>query len=208
MPRLDREYFGEYRRYVRGAGQYYTLWRARAEDVDIGDPAAFEQLKAQWEQEMTDFSKLFFATRERLRSRDLQAWVDLHTIYPRALAVFKRLLESSESLYIVTFKDRRSVQLILESHGTTMAPEKILDQADMENKLDGLRQVASAVGCSLEDIAFIDDNVGHLVDPAAHGVQCYLADWKYESEDARRQARSHEIPVLGLDALEDLFVRT
>jgi phosphoglycolate phosphatase-like HAD superfamily hydrolase len=200
VPKGPAGHFRRLRLYVRGAGEYLAVYRCLEEGRRVRRQADFEAAVRRCRRDLKPFARVFFAMRRRLRRRDLPRWTALHPVHGRVLSVLRRLARERR-LYIVTLKDRRSVELILASHGLSLPPSRILDQSVIASKWDGLRRVLAATGAAARDVLFVDDNVTHLAEPRRRGIACRLAVWGYTTPEHRRAARRMGIPLLRLDKL-------
>src|SRR3989304_9302899 len=124
----EKSSFRRLRPYVRGAGEYYILRRSIEEGIDITCQKAFEQLRDRWVEYLEPFKAVFYKSREQLRRKDLESWINLHPVFNDVLVIMKRL-NKEKRLYVATLKDGESVRLILEYHGLYLSPDRLLDQS-------------------------------------------------------------------------------
>jgi phosphoglycolate phosphatase-like HAD superfamily hydrolase len=205
-PAAFARFFRPRRVFVRGAGEYYVVCRAFEEGRPFKRQADFERLCKAWAAFQPAFAEKFFAARRRLRRVDLDAWIGLHGVHARVLKAMARLNREGR-LCVVTLKDARSVELILGRRGLKLPRRRILDQARIKSKMDGLRRAARDAGTTPQETMFLDDNVTHLLEPRREGVPCFLASWGYVTPEHRAAARRAGIPSATPAGLEKLTSR-
>ena len=172
----DKLSFRKVRPRVRGAGEYYILRRAFSEGIEITNQKIYDKLEGQWKENIEPFKVVFFEARERLRRDDVDSWIDLHPVFDGVIDVMKTL-NNQNRLYIATLKDAKSVRLILENQGLEVKKERLYDQSQIKSKLQALDRFRKKIGCSKDEMIFIDDNVTHLIGPKDAGYSVYLTIW-------------------------------
>lgn len=191
----ERARFRTVRPRVRGAGEYYILRRAEAEQIPIDDQRLYDALLARWEEHIPPFKRRFFAMRDRLRGEAPDRWVDLHPVYPGVIEVMKTLHRENR-LYMATLKDGESVRLILGRYGLVLPRERLLDESQVASKVEALNRFRDQLGCGERDLVFIDDNVTHLIDPQEAGYPVYLTTWGNQMKEFIDIAGDRQIPLL------------
>ena len=150
----------------------------------------------EWKDNIDPFKKVFFEQREKLRKIDLNSWIDLHPVFDDVIQVMK-ILDNENRLYIATLKDSTSVRLILNKQGLKITNNKLLDQSQIETKLQALDIFRNKVGCDKSDMIFVDDNVTHLSRPKSAGYPVYLAVWGNTIDEYLKIAQTSAIDTLG-----------
>ena len=180
---------------VRGAGEYYIMYRALSEGINIESQEVYEKLEEQWKENIEPFKNIFFKVRAKLKTVDINAWIDLHPVFDDVLEVMK-ILNDQNRLFIATLKDANSVKLILEKKGIKLKENRLLDQSQIKSKLQALEIFRQQTGCSKKDIVFIDDNVTHLLEPKREKYQVFLSIWGPVLEEYLSIAKTHNIQQL------------
>ncbi len=162
-----------------------------------GYDAFYDSLESSWIQ---SFHGRFYESRAALRAQAPEAWLGLHSDYPR----FSRLLRDiagSVQLAIATAKDSRSLALLLEQFGVDdlFATELRFDKETGVQKTEHLTQLAGRLGLGFEDITFVDDKVNHLKRVAPLGVRPVLAGWGHNTDREQRAAEALGFEVATLD---------
>ncbi len=123
--------------------------------------------------------------------------------YESFLALLRR--RKGEVAYaIATSKDRRSVDLLLDSYEARelFPPERILDKETGPDKAAHLRRLGEMLALPPQEMTFVDDKVNHLDAVAPLGVRCALAGWGYNGCREHELARERGYPVLTLETAE------
>jgi len=178
IPKQSREYFYNNRWIVRPAGEYYVLWKAYDMSINI-DKKIFKKLKNENNSHIISFQKDFYLFREKLK-KDLSYWLSLHETYHN---VKEFLTTTEDELFIVTNKDKKSVELLSKYF---KYDKKILSIYSMEISFDKKVLIKMAINDNNIDILnseliFIDDNVSNLnnIDKMDENINTYLATWGY-----------------------------
>jgi len=191
----DCEQFRKVRPRVRGAGEYYILRRAFAENITIEDQETYNTLEHKWHEYLSPFKTIFFEMRNRLRTENLDQWIDLHPLYDGVIDVMK-ILHAKSCLYMATLKDAESVRLILGKQGLVLPEDRLLDQSQIKTKVQALNQFSEQLERDKTDFIFIDDNVTHLLEPKAAGYPVYLTTWGSTMDEYLQIAEQNNIPLL------------
>jgi len=194
--RSEIDNFRPLRPYVRGAGEYYILMRAiNSSDVSISSQKDFDDLRQQWEDQLSPFKAIFFRERQRLRSEDLNSWIELHDVYSDVITVMKDL-HNQGRLLIATLKDGESVRLILNKNGIDISQKDIRDQSQISSKLEALDYFVNDKKIKKEELCFIDDNVTHLIKPSDNNFNVFLSGWGITMDEHKEKARKRNIPIM------------
>lgn len=175
IPASLRRHFYARRGFVRPSGHYYLLWKWITEFPDrLLSPQMFESLEASYGDAVARFGRAFHEARDVSREKAAAEWLALNPLYPGVVEAWPALLAWPR--YIVTTKDRPSVETILSAHG--LGVSGIFARGDM-TKPDALRSIALRERVPPENVLFVDDNALHLLDARAVGVVTCLARWGY-----------------------------
>jgi hypothetical protein len=138
---------------------------------------------------------LFGQTRDEWIAQDGTDWLGRHRFYPGVPARLCLALRS-HPVYILTTKEERFAwQLLNNTSGIMMPPERIFGFERNLSKGQMLDQVMAEPSLRGARIHFVEDRVETLFDieksPRLDGVCLYLADWGYNTPAQREQARRH-----------------
>ena len=204
IPTKEAEFFRAYRGYVRSGGEYYILMRMLSENRAISGQQHFDELARQWHAACTAFSSIFYKCRQSLMRQNIGNWVALHYVFPEVLHRIKSRIDNGLT-YIITMKDRNSVDTILTDKGLIVPEEKVFDKDSFPTKVAALEHLANKHGVPHANVRFLDDNVTHLLDPLAQGFDVYLADWGFHTNDQLKLVQNTTIKILKLNSLNLFF---
>lgn len=166
-----------------------------SQDNFIKNQKDFDILRNKWENKINVFKSIFFKERKKLKSLSIDNWINLHEVYNDVIKVMENL-NSSNKLLIATLKDEASVNLILQKNGINILPKNILDQSQIESKIDALNLFVKNKNISKKDLCFIDDNVTHLIEPKKSGYDVFLSCWGNTVEEHKQLAIQEHIQIL------------
>ncbi len=154
-------------------GQLFSQWRTVAQDLitqqgitalELG--TILDQLRDEWITE------------------DLASWLALHRFYPGVVA---RLQQPEVAVVIITTKEGRFVQALLEQGGLDFDPAQIFGKERKQSKPEILRTLHQ----DYAQIWFVEDRLLTLqaVRDRTLPTKLYLADWGYNTELERKTAQ-------------------
>lgn len=130
--------------------------------------------------------------RDEWIATDLSSWLALHRFYPGVIARLKQFLAEAVQPVIVTTKEGRFVEQLLQEQGIELAPNQIFGKEVQRPKHQILRELLAAAEYQLQDTTelwFIEDRLKTLQSvqkqPDLGGVRLYLADWGYNTATER-----------------------
>ena len=174
IPMNHRDYFYENRWLVRPAGEYCVLWKAFESGLNINE-IVFGKLKMEYSEDIDKFQKLFYNNRAQLKS-NMPHWLSLHETYDN---IKNFIYNSKEEIFIVTNKDKQSVELLSKYFGYF---DKIINIYSMEisfNKTTLIKKILQDYRYNTKETLFIfvDDNIENLkeVDTMQNDIQILLA---------------------------------
>jgi phosphoglycolate phosphatase-like HAD superfamily hydrolase len=146
----------------------------------------------------------FDAARDRAIQGSLDEWLAGQALYPGMAERLQAVLQSDVLLYVVTTKERRFAHKLLETHGVTMAAERVWGKEQARPKSELLRVLARSHGLAYRDIWFVEDRLQTLqaVEREADlaEVRVFLALWGYlMPTDRDVAARDPRLVPLSLD---------
>jgi phosphoglycolate phosphatase-like HAD superfamily hydrolase len=180
VPAVNRAHFLNYRKFVRPAGEYYLLHKSLDEKADIHKFQGFEAYAHLNEGDVRSFQKIFFEKREEIRSNNLDQWLNLHHLYLH-IADAWRALKQDFSFLIVSNKDRKSIELLLDHFGLRSMVDEIFGSDFSNDKRLIIQHIIDTKNISPGNILFIDDHFGHLADVKELGIHLGFANWGFGS---------------------------
>lgn len=141
--------------------------------------------------------------RDEWITTDLGGWLSLHKFYPGVVEKIKLTLDSRVKLYIVTTKEGRFVQQLLQQEGVNLPPEAIFGKEVKRPKYEILRELIQSASDKLVSLWFVEDRLKalQLVQQQAdlEDVKLFLADWGYNTQAEREFAQNEpRIQLLSL----------
>ena len=141
----------------------------------------------------TEISSKLDKTRDDWITRDLNGWLKLHRFYPGVVEKIKATTESVVPLYIISTKEARFVQQLLEQQGVTLSKEMIFGKEVKRPKYEILRELIQEANSSPE-IWFVEDRLKTLQlvkqQPNLEDVKLFLADWGYNTSSEKATAQN------------------
>ena len=194
--KTEIESFIPLRPYVRGAEEYFILMHViNSSDLNIGNQQEYDDLRLVLHDKLDTFKEVFFSERDRLRRKDMDSWIKLHHVYNDVILVMRDLHKQGR-LIMATFKDYKSVRMILKKNGVDISPKDIMDESQISSKLDALNYVVSKKKIKKEDLCFIDDNVTHLIEPNNNNYKVFLSGWGNTMTEHKKIANDNNISIL------------
>ncbi|MCC5628998.1 HAD family hydrolase [Nostoc sphaeroides] len=132
--------------------------------------------------------------RDEWITTDLDGWLSLHRFYPGVIEKIKLTLDSGVKLYIVTTKEGRFVQQLLQQEGVNLPAESIIGKEVKRPKYEILRELKQEAENKPVSLWFVEDRLKtlHLVQQQAdlEKVKLFLADWGYNTQAERESAQN------------------
>ncbi|MCC5643727.1 HAD family hydrolase [Nostoc sp. CHAB 5824] len=132
--------------------------------------------------------------RDEWITTDLDGWLSLHRFYPGVIEKIKLTLDNGVKLYIVTTKEGRFVQQLLQQEGVNLPAEAIIGKEVKRPKYEILRELIQAAGEKPLSLWFVEDRLKtlQLVQQQAdlEDVKLFLADWGYNTQAERETAQN------------------
>ncbi len=140
----------------------------------------------------TEISSKLDKTRDDWISRDLNGWLGLHRFYPGVVQKIKATTTSTVPLYIISTKEARFVQQLLEQQGVTLSKEMIFGKEVKRPKHEILQELIQEANSP--EIWFVEDRLKTLQlvlqQPALEDVKLFLADWGYNTSSEKLTAQN------------------
>jgi phosphoglycolate phosphatase-like HAD superfamily hydrolase len=181
--------------------EIFTDWSAIA-----GKIIESEQLNKQ------ELARTLDQVRDHWIHSDLDGWLKLHRFYPGVIERLQQIINSAVELYIVTTKEGRFVNKLLQERGVDLPAEKIIGKESKRPKYETLRIIrdkTNTAGANFS-IYFVEDRLPALQQVAQqadlHFVKLFLADWGYNTERDRNFTKdSQQIQLLSLEEFRQDF---
>jgi phosphoglycolate phosphatase-like HAD superfamily hydrolase len=134
---------------------------------------------------------------------DLNGWLSLHKFYPGVVEKIQLTLASVVKLYIITTKEGRFVQQLLQQAGVDLPASEIFGKEVKRPKYEILRELIQTTNTQPANVWFVEDRLKTLElvqqQPDLQEVQLFLADWGYNTESERAAAqRNSGIQLISL----------
>ncbi|MGE5657061.1 MAG: HAD family hydrolase [Actinomycetota bacterium] len=147
--------------------------------------------------------------RDEWITNDLAGWLSLQRFYPGVIERLQELIGSATRPVIVTTKEGRFVQELLQRQGVEMPEAWIFGKENRKPKHQILRELLAASGAGCR-IWFIEDRLKTLLSvkqqPDLAEVRLYLADWGYNTLAERESVAEYPpIQLLSLSQFSQDF---
>ncbi|WP_341527681.1 HAD family hydrolase [Nostoc sp. UHCC 0302] len=131
--------------------------------------------------------------RDEWIATDLDSWLSLHRFYPGVVEKIKVTIASAVELFIITTKEGRFVQQLLQKEGVNLPPAVIFGKEVKRPKYEILRELKQQAAEKKVSVWFVEDRLKtlHLVQqqPDLEDVKLFLADWGYNTQTERKAAK-------------------
>ncbi len=176
-------------------------------------PAIAQQILLESKLQAVEVAAALDQERDQWIATDLSGWLALHRFYPGVIARLKQFLATAVQPVIVTTKEGRFVEQLLQQQGIELASNQIFGKEVQRPKHQILRELLAAAAYQLQDASelwFIEDRLKTLQSvqkqPDLTGVQLYLADWGYNTAVDRSLATQNpRIQLLSLAQFSQEF---
>ncbi len=150
--------------------------------------------------------------RDEWIAKDLHGWLSLHKFYPGVLDKIKTTLASEVKLYIVTTKEGRFTQQLLQEQGVEITREAIIGKEVKRPKYEILQELIQKEGTKPVSLWFVEDRLKTLQlvaqQPQLEKVELFLADWGYNTPLEKTTAQNDErIQLLSLTQFAGVFAQ-
>ncbi len=157
-----------------------------------------------------EISQQLDTVRDRWIDADLEGWLQLHRFYPGMIKRLQEIVVSPTQLYIITTKEGRFVQQLLQQQGIDLSSKQIIGKEYQRPKYETLRLLKDSTTIEKLSIWFVEDRFKTLQlvqqQPDLQSVQLFLADWGYNTESEREAARyDPNIQILSLEQFQQDF---
>jgi phosphoglycolate phosphatase-like HAD superfamily hydrolase len=134
--------------------------------------------------------------RDEWIATDLEGWLSLHRFYPGVIDKIKATVASLTKLYIITTKEGRFVQKLLQQEEVYLTPEVIFGKEVKRPKYEILRELIKLHNIAADAVWFVEDRLKTLqvVDKQTdlQEVKLFLADWGYNTPSEKVTAQNDQ----------------
>ncbi|MFN6570981.1 HAD family hydrolase [Dendronalium sp. ChiSLP03b] len=131
--------------------------------------------------------------RDKWITTDLDGWLSLHRFYPGVVEKIKATIDSEIKLYIITTKEGRFVEQLLQQEGVNLPPAAIFGKEVKRPKYEILRELIQAAENPVS-LWFVEDRLKTLQlvqqQTDLEDVKLFLADWGYNTQAERKAAQN------------------
>ncbi|MEB3214280.1 MAG: HAD family hydrolase [Leptolyngbyaceae bacterium] len=154
-----------------------------------------------------DLARAVDGVRDEWIREDTDEWLAQHRFYPGVIARLRRCLEEVDQCVIISTKEGRFIQTLLEREQVAIAPESIYGKEVRQPKHETLRQLTAQyqeTTAGTPQLWFIEDRLKTLESVKEQAdldhVTLFLADWGYNTEgDRDRAAQGDRLHLLTSD---------
>ncbi|WP_138497132.1 HAD family hydrolase [Nostoc sp. PA-18-2419] len=140
--------------------------------------------------------------RDEWIATDLDGWLSLHRFYPGVVEKIKATIANEVKLYIITTKEGRFVQQLLQQEGVNLPPSAIFGKEVKRAKYEILRELIQTAENSVS-LWFVEDRLKTLQlvqqQTDLKDVKLFLADWGYNTQAERKAIQNNgQIQLISL----------
>jgi len=172
--------------------------------------AITQQLLKETDLAAADIGKKLDQLRDEWIEADELSWLSLHRFYGGVVERLQSLLVSPVELLIITTKEGRFTQHLLQQQGVQIPEESIIGKESKRPKHQILRELMGQRTGKPLSLWFVEDRLKTLQlvkhQPDLEAVKLYLADWGYNTPDEREVAHNDSrIQLLSLSQFDQDF---
>lgn len=134
----------------------------------------------------------FGSTRDQWIESDLDSWIQSNRIFP---GVIDALNFSQAPIYIITTKEKRFCQLLLEKNGVKSIKEDCIYGLGSGTKISVLKEIIAMPESKGKTVTFVEDRYETLeavsISMLGQPLELYLATWGYNTPHVRSVAEDH-----------------
>lgn len=184
VPACFKKEFFKSRKYVRRAGEFFVIYKAVCEGRTLKDYASFERVLRAIGKELEEYERQFYKARDIFRNKRANTWAALHEVYPHIKKKWNSL-EKFFKFYIVSNKDKNSIEIILKNAGFSLNPKDIYGKESGPDKAGIIEKILKKTHVSPKHVFFIDDNCLHFQDVRRLNIKLFFANWGYGDNEKK-----------------------
>ena len=155
----------------------------------------YDNLVKQKQDSQDSRRKLWFDTRSKFASFDLEAWLKLNHPFEPLWSNLQKL--NPDNLTIITDKTLQAVLDITSHYGINLNPKKVYSADTGISRVERFKAIQ--IANKQERIFYIDDSIKHLEDISQNfssaDTTLYLASWGYIGPNDLQKAQEHGFKV-------------
>jgi FMN phosphatase YigB (HAD superfamily) len=183
----------------------YCLKIGDVEPDKLMSPEEYDEIIKQVDEPVAARTTRFFETRNKFKTRDLEAWTELNApVQP----LWQIMIEKpTENIVLLTNKNREATISLSKHFGLMISGDNIYSGDNGTTKIDNMNRIMRRFKKST--YAFIDDSVKNLRELDEHfnrhdkKVSLIFAEWGYTGPNDANLARSLGYQALTLDQFMD-----
>ncbi|MCK5282766.1 MAG: aldehyde dehydrogenase [Nanoarchaeota archaeon] len=191
------------RNFIKFGEDYVYLNLALAEGMNIRSQEAFNSFKKKHIDLQSVFFNLFYDERESFSTTHKEEWLKLNSFY-NGMKEFLLNYKNKKNLFIISTKRKEFILKILKANSININEQNIFHAN--EKKTDIISEILIKRKIAPSDFYFVDDQVTTLLDVKAIEVNCFLADWGYNSYEQYEFALDHNIKSIEIDDFLEQFL--
>jgi len=185
------------RKFIRSGEDYVFICMALNKNHDIKDQNSFDRFKQKHGNLQPKFYELFYKERLSMFKKKRQLWIKLNPFYPGVINFCKSSLSMS-NFFIISTKEKRYIIELLKDKQIEINHNYVFQATNLKNKQSIINDLLKLHQIKPNEFIFVDDHIDTLKSVKYTGVQCFLANWGYNSFHQERVAIQNKIPVLSL----------
>jgi phosphoglycolate phosphatase-like HAD superfamily hydrolase len=148
--------------------------------------------------------------RDEWIATDLDGWLSLHRFYPGIIEKIQETINAGIKLYIVTTKEGRFTQQLIQKAGVDLPKESIIGKEVKRPKYEILRELIQSAEITPDSLWFVEDRLKTLQlvqqQTDLENVKLFLADWGYNTPLEKVTAENDpKIQLLSLSQFSEDF---
>lgn len=152
-----------------------------------------------------DVSAAVDTIRDHQIATDLKSWLAEHRFYPGVIDRLRAVLNSPTDFFIISTKEGRFIKQLLQQQGIELTDSQVYGKESKKPKPQILAELKQTYG-ETASIWFVEDRLKTLQavekQELLEEVELFLADWGYNTEAEREEAReSDRVHLLSLEQL-------
>lgn len=162
-------------------------------------PTERDRRMAEEQRDRTQLATILDGLRDQWIRADLRGWLDLHRFYPGTIERVQEAITDGTQVFIITTKEARFAQQLLQRAGLQLDAAHIFGKGVKRSKAETLQSLGDRWATERGHrprIWFVEDRLETLRKvaqiPNLADVELFLADWGYNTPEARSQAAASD----------------
>lgn len=184
--------------YVKNANDYLLIIELIKNRVAVYSQDDFYYIKKELGFDNEIFFNEFYKEKERIHELDFLEASKLEPIHSEVLEGMIKFIYEGIDIYIITLNRKKDVLKYLNFNYPFVGGsiKDIYDISFGENKVQQIKYLANNNSIDFNKIFFIDDQISHLIQTKILGINLFLANWGYVSDEQRKQAINNDIHII------------